>query len=92
MTPAFQLCYTNPYGEKFYLAELGDAWPHEPSRRLVSRTVRTPQEAMQFATVPEAVAVLVQTIKEPPGWEVVSGVKDADIKGSHAEDGAKHAP
>lgn len=64
------LLFTNPWGEKFYLANLGAQWPSHPERRLVERTVKDVAEAKMFKSEEDARAVLV-VIGHPPGWEVV---------------------
>lgn len=67
------LRYTNPYGDRFYLAELGDTWPHRPGVRFVQRTVTDPEEAMVFDTPEDAAQCLAHKMAAPPGWEVVGG-------------------
>lgn len=56
-----KLKLTNHYKESFYFAELGDAWPRDPSKFMVKRTTSNPDEAMCFDSVPEAVAMILRT-------------------------------
>lgn len=64
------LRFTNPYGEVFYLQNLGNIWPHAPERRLIAATTPDRAKAREFATKDEATEVLVQA-GGPAGWEVV---------------------
>ena len=66
----YQLRYTNPYGEIYYLANLGEQWPHRPEKRLVERTVKDPKRAKKFKTEEDANATLV-VIGQGAGWEAV---------------------
>lgn len=66
----YLLMFTNPWGERFYLQNLGAMWPHNPTRRLIERTTQHREEAREFDTESEANETIV-TAGSPTGWEVV---------------------
>lgn len=67
---SYVLKYTNPYGERFYLCNLGDFWRANDTRRLIERTTPKETEARVFGTEEEALETLV-VAGSPAGYEVV---------------------
>ena len=66
----YKLRFTNPWGERFFFATLGNFWPGNVTRRLIERTVRSADDARVFVSADEAREVLA-TAGRPAGWEVL---------------------
>lgn len=63
------LKFTNPWGEKFFMQNLGNFWPGNVTRRLIERTTPDEAAARRFDTEEQAREVLATT-GMPPGWDV----------------------
>ena len=66
----FILKRTNSYGETWFFQNLGNAWPGNPSLRLIERTTSRQADARRFDTAEQATETWA-TAGKPPGWEVV---------------------
>lgn len=66
----YKLRFTNPWGERYFFATLGNFWPGNVTRRLIERTVTNADDARVFGSVDEAREVLA-TAGRPAGWEVL---------------------
>jgi hypothetical protein len=66
----FILRFTNPYGERFWFCNLGNAWRANDTRRFIERTSPDAREAAQFDSTDKAKETLVQA-GNPEGWDIV---------------------
>lgn len=66
----FALKHTNAYGETYWFCNLGNMWPHDPTKRLIERTSRRREQGREFASLHECREVLA-TAGRPSGWQVV---------------------
>lgn len=70
----YLLKFTNKYEEVFFLENLGNAWPGNPSLRLIERTTSRQADARRFDTAEQATETWA-TAGKPSRWEVVEVVE-----------------
>lgn len=65
----YLLKHTNNYNEVSFFCNLGQQWPHDPSKRLIERTSSRAVDARTFDTAEEAREIIVSA-GGPDGWSV----------------------